>query len=136
MVTAIDSNILLDVMIGQHPQASIARDALRKAASEGPLLLSRVCYAELAGNFATAEDLDRVLADLGIVHSAINAQAAFLAGQFAQAYRLRGGSRTRILADFLIAAHAQLQADRLLTRDARFFGESFPALKGVAPDDL
>jgi hypothetical protein len=44
-------------------------------------------------------------------------------------YKLRGGTRTRILADFLLAARAQLDSDHLLTRDDRFFTDAFPNLK-------
>ncbi len=43
-------------------------------------------------------------------------------------YRQRGGKRTRILADFLISAHAQKQATRLLSRDRGFYRNLFPSL--------
>jgi predicted nucleic acid-binding protein len=66
----------------------------------------------------------------------LSADAAFLAGGFYHAYRLRGGTRARILADFIVAAQAQLGADRLLTTDKRFFGSSFPKLLSVSPADL
>jgi predicted nucleic acid-binding protein len=66
----------------------------------------------------------------------VDEETAFLAGKFFREYKLRGGTRDRILPDFLIAAHAQLYADRLLTRDHRFFTGSFQGLIAVAPQDL
>jgi hypothetical protein len=48
-------------------------------------------------------------------------------------YRRQGGSRSRILADFLMGAHAQTQANRLLSRDRGFYGKLFPSLQVVDP---
>jgi predicted nucleic acid-binding protein len=67
---------------------------------------------------------------------ALASDAAFLAGNFFRDYLKRGGARTRILADFIVAAQAQLPADRLLTNDKRFYGTSFPNLKAISPEDL
>jgi predicted nucleic acid-binding protein len=103
---------------------------------KGHVITSAVCYAEIAGKYLRAQDCAEVLAALSATVSPIDEEEAFLAGQFMREYKLRGGTRTRILADFLIAAHAQLRADRLLTRDDRFFSEAFPQLQAVAPEDL
>jgi predicted nucleic acid-binding protein len=56
----------------------------------------------------------------------------FAATSFA-AYAIRrrgsgGGSPKRLLADFVIASHALLKADRLMTRDADRYGQDFPSL--------
>ena len=43
--------------------------------------------------------------------------------------RQRGPGVRRILADFLIGAHAQVRAYRLLTMDERIYKAAFPTLK-------
>jgi predicted nucleic acid-binding protein len=43
--------------------------------------------------------------------------------------RSGGDSPKRLLVDFLIASHALLKADRLMTRDANRYGQDFPSLR-------
>jgi predicted nucleic acid-binding protein len=42
-----------------------------------------------------------------------------------------GGQPKRLLVDFLVGAHALLEADQLLTLDPARYGTSFPKLKLV-----
>ncbi|MGH9558014.1 MAG: type II toxin-antitoxin system VapC family toxin, partial [Bryobacteraceae bacterium] len=63
----------------------------------------------------------------------LNREVHFLASRAWRTYRKQGGQRTRILADFLIGAHAQAQATRLLSRDRGFYGKLFPSLDVFDP---
>jgi predicted nucleic acid-binding protein len=136
MITAVDANIILDTLVGSPQEVSLAHAALRVAQVSGATITSAVSYAEVAQRFQSKVKADDFFALLGCDIEPLEEEAAFLAGQFARQYRLRGGSRIRILPDFLIAAHAQLRADRILTRDKRFFRETFPKLKAVSPEDI
>jgi hypothetical protein len=49
---------------------------------------------------------------------------------YASRRRKSGGGQTkRLLADFVIASHALLKADRLMTRDASRYRQDFPNLR-------
>ncbi|MGH2387430.1 MAG: hypothetical protein ACRDIE_04440 [Chloroflexota bacterium] len=67
----------------------------------------------------------------------LRAAAAYRA--YADRRRVAGGDRPRrILADFVIGAHAELHADLLLTYNSDDFGRMFPDLEVIvppAPDD-
>jgi len=133
VITAVDSNVLLD-FLNRDPEFWVAsRNALRTCAKEGRLLACDVVWAEIAGCFPSISACRDTLRELEIEFSPIEAEAAFEAGLAWRAYRKRGGARTRVAADFLIGAHALVQADRLLTRDYGFYRSCFHRLPIVDP---
>ena len=66
MMTAVDTNILLDVLIPDAPFGAASQQSLDTALQQGTLVLSEVVYAELAAHFPTLEELERFLADTGM----------------------------------------------------------------------
>lgn len=54
--------------------------------------------------------------------------SALLAGEMFRVYLQRGGKRGRVVPDFLIAAHAQTHAQRLLARDRGYYRDYFKQL--------
>ena len=128
MTTAIDTNVLLDLFISSATHHERSRDALRNASLKGELIVSDIVYAEIVPHFGDRSPLDAALNELSIRLSPINRDIAWEAGLRWMRYRQAGGPRTRILADFLIGAHALVSADVFLTRDRGFFDTYFPDL--------
>src|SRR5215475_1673742 len=89
--------------------------------------------AELGIHFAAQAECYRFLDENQIRVEPLAREAHFLAGRLWRTYRQQGGKQTRILSDFFIAAHAQVQATRLLTRDRGFYRKQFPKLHIIEP---
>jgi predicted nucleic acid-binding protein len=133
VITAIDTSVLLDVLGPDPVFGARSAQALRDAIAQGSLIACEVVWAEVGGRFAQAGDATRVLERLTVAYSAIHATEALEAGRAWQTYRARGGTRERVIADFLVGAHATARADRLLTRDRGFFRTYFEDLAVVDP---
>ena len=128
MITAVDTNIVLDVLLQDEVYGPQSREWLRAAYGQGSIVVSDIVYAELAPAVEDRDMLDDSLRALDVEVSPIDAAIAWEAGVRWGRYRRAGGPRQRILADFLIGAHASAMADALLTRDQRFFSNYFPEL--------
>ena len=128
MVTAVDSSVLLDVLLNdpQHAPRSIA--ALRQAATEGSLIICETTLAEIVPTLSSA-DLPQFLSDWSLAFVPSSQASATLAGEMFRAYLTRGGKRGRVVPDFLIAAHAQTHGNRLLARDRGYYRDYFTQLK-------
>ena len=133
MITTIDTNILLDILVPNEQFCDGSVHSLETAASDGSLVICDLVYAELCIHFHTQGECDRFLQANEIRAEALSSEAHFLASRVWRAYRKQGGHRARILADFLIGAHAQVQASRLLSRDRGFYGKLFPKLSLIDP---
>ena len=133
MKTAVDTSVLLDVLAADPVFGEASRQALRRAFDAGALVACDVVWAEVRAVFGNDEAAARALAGVPIAFSAIEARAASRAGAAWGAYRRGGGPRDRVVADYLIGAHALEQADRLLTRDRGFHRSAFTSLAIVDP---
>lgn len=132
-MTLVDTNVLLDLLTNDAEWADWSQRQLEAAAVRGPLQINDVVYAELSVGFQRIEELDAVLAAAQIEMAPIPREALFLAGKVFQRYRAGGGSRTGVLPDFFIGAHAAVASLPLLTRDVRRYRTYFPTLTLVAP---
>ncbi len=135
MRTALDSNILSSLWSAERSAESI-RQKLVDARARGSIVLCAPVYVELAAHpLVTPGVVDRLLkeADITIefvLDEPVWRKAAERFADYAQRRQTSaGGLSKRLLADFLIAAHALLSADRLFTLDASRYQQDFPDLR-------
>jgi len=136
MTTAIDSNILVALWDADDTLHRSARQLLEEASETGQLVINGLVYAELLAAPGRSEEfLDRFCEETGIrIEWELKEQVCREAGNAYQKYAERrrkqgtNGPR-RILADFLIGAHALVSGYRLLTLDGRMYRASFPKLR-------
>jgi hypothetical protein len=133
MISAVDTNLLLDIFLPDERFADSSAKLLKRAYDEGALIICETVYAELVPQFRDRTKLDDTLAKLNASVSHSDRDVAFLAGQRWGQYRESGGRRKRIITDFLIGAHAAIKAQRFLTRDRGFYKSYFPEVQILAP---
>jgi predicted nucleic acid-binding protein len=133
VITAVDTSVLLDVFVADAKFGARSAEALRMALGQGGVIACEVVWAETAASFATAAEAKAALARVRVDPSPLGESASLAAGESWRAYRDAGGTRDRVVADFLIGAHALHHADCLLTRDRGFYRRYFDGLSIIDP---
>jgi predicted nucleic acid-binding protein len=137
-VIAIDSSVLID-LLGGDARADSAEDCLRTALDAGPVVVSDIAVSEVTAGLGHGSEMADAIDEMGIRFLALELRSAIRAGEMQRKYneRLRRAGQTpltrRTVADFLVGAHAMLQCDGLITRDAGFFRDYFKGLKVIVP---
>jgi predicted nucleic acid-binding protein len=153
LITAVDTNILLDILI---PDQTFQKESLLKletASSKGKIIICEIVFTELASQFANIRDLNNFLNHTCIEVIISNKETFFSASRIWRDYcskykkekfcpecgikiniRCPKCSKEfnrprRILNDFIIASHAKSFADVFLTRDLGFYRKYFSDLK-------
>ena len=141
MKSAVDTNVFVALFSGAEAASASAAAVLEEAHAAGPLTISPAVYAELVAG-REAGFVDEFLAKKGVdidwdLGREVWASAGERYGDYTRARRRQRGDAgpRRILADFLVGAHAMHLADALLTSDAGIFGTYFPELRIVSPQD-
>jgi predicted nucleic acid-binding protein len=97
------------------------------------LLANDVVFAEVSIGFLRMEDAEEVFTRAEAALAPMPRRALFRAGKAFHEYRRRGGTRTGVLPDFFIGAHAEAAGLRLLTRDGSRYRSYFPDVALIAP---
>jgi predicted nucleic acid-binding protein len=133
--TAIDSNVFSALWSNERSTPKLIAQ-LGEARSEGALLISPFVFAELhAYPGATVNFVREFIESTGVtidfeVKQRVWEETGKRFGRYAIRRRQSGGSiPKRLLADFLIGAHALVQADRLLTLDPQRYSQDFPEVQ-------
>jgi predicted nucleic acid-binding protein len=129
----VDTNVVIDVWQRQQEWWEWSVTQLRAQSVVHELTINPVIYAELSLNFESMETVDRELDALELTLRDPPRAALFLAGQAYREYRRAGGTRTGVLGDFFIGAHAAVLGCAILTRDAARYRRYFPTVELVTP---
>jgi predicted nucleic acid-binding protein len=135
MTTAIDTNVVIALWDKDPTLSLAAQNALEAAFNRGTLIAAAPVFAELIAAPGRSEVfVGSFFEETGIgVDWELPEQIWRLAGRAFQAYaerrrKQRDVGARRILADFVIGAHAAANGCRLLTLDDRLYRSSFPTL--------
>jgi predicted nucleic acid-binding protein len=133
VITALDTSVLLDIFTADPKHLDGSREALRDSIARGRIIACEVVWAEVGAFFPDPAAALAALETIGVDFSPSDVDTALAAGGAWDDYRRRGGSRKRVIADFLIGAHSMIRADRLLTRDRGFYRSYFSGLVVLDP---
>jgi len=152
MITAVDTNVLIDILNKDKRHFENSDSLLQKALKRGSLIINDVVYAELASQFDERKRLDEFLEDVGISLEPSTRKGLQEAGRAWRNYVAKRGRklecpscgaralvrcencshliapRQHIISDFLIGSHAMVLAGALLTRDRGYYRAYFKDL--------
>ena len=157
MIFAVDTNILLDILIPNTAHVESFISYLMSIGVDNELIISDVVYAELGSQFLSSRDLNSFLLNTSIRVVPSNENSLFEASTAWKKYSERKKDvidcpacgkrqkvtcdfckeiiayRQHILSDFLIGAHAKIHADKFITRDRGFYRTYFHDLNILTP---
>ncbi|MFO1191271.1 MAG: type II toxin-antitoxin system VapC family toxin [Rhodoferax sp.] len=129
----VDSNVLIDVISEDPVWCAWSLAQLRLARAQDKLTINPMVVAEIAVAYDSADALMSFLKPTGMGVSPLTTQAAFLASRASMRYRKTKGTKTGVLPDFFIGAHAEAEGWALLTRDPTRYRRYFPTVPLICP---
>jgi predicted nucleic acid-binding protein len=129
----VDTNVVVDILGNDPDWAAWSTAAFERAAASDTLAINDIVCAELSAGYGRAEELEADLARLALPLVRLPREALFLAGLAFRRYRALRGSKSNMLADFFIGAHAAVARSAVLTRDNRRIRTYFPTVSTISP---
>jgi len=130
----VDTNVLLDLVTNDPRWAGWSQEQLDFAAARDEVAINDIVYADLSTGYSRIEELDQLIRGTKLISAPIPRAALFLAGKAFRRYRSAGGTKTGVLPDFFLGAHAVVSQSALITRDTGRYRTYFPAITLIAPD--
>ena len=131
-VIAVDTSALLSIFKGEA-EGEAWLDLLQTLSQSKSLIISPIVLGEIRSFFPSDTTCMKAIQSLDLRVSDLDKDSSLLAGKIFRDYRAKGGPRSTILPDFLVAAHAVVQADALATFDRGYLRTYFPSMKLLKP---
>jgi predicted nucleic acid-binding protein len=132
-VILVDSSVVLDLVLNDPNWGTWSQAALDNAGADNQFVINDIIYAEVSIGYQSVAELDIAISALGLQIAPIPKEALFRAGKAFRKYKARAGTKTGVLPDFLIGAHAAVEGWPLLTRDPTRVRSHFPTVELIAP---
>jgi predicted nucleic acid-binding protein len=129
----VDSSVLIDVFVDDATWANWSVSQMRQQAQVHSLFINPIVYAEVSLVFDSISLFDRALSDLEVSLRELPRPSLFLAARAFVQYKKDGGTRSSVLPDFFIGAHAAVSDVPVLTRDPSRIRRHFPTVEIIAP---
>lgn len=129
----VDTSVLLDLITDDPQWADWSAGAIAAAAAREQLVINEVVYAELSVGYERVQELDDMMTTLGLSLVRTPVVALFLAGKAFRHYRRSSGTKTGVLPDFFVGAHAAVEDLALITRDVQNVRRYFPKVRLISP---
>jgi len=129
----VDTNVLLDVLNSHPVWLHWSASQMLHLGMTERLVINPIIYAEVSITFVTLAEVEESMDKMDLTLEDLPREVAFLAGKAFVQYRRNGGTRTNVLPDFFIGAHAAFLGCPLLTRDVRRYATYFPTVQLITP---
>ena len=130
MITFVDTSVLLAIDLGEV-DAMAWVEALAGCRGDGILCIGEVVAAEFFAVVQDEVEFQETLTDLGIEFRPSSLAASMVAGNTFRRYREQGGPREHLIPDFLVAAQAAVDGQRLAAKDRGYLRRYFPQVELV-----
>lgn len=133
MTTFVDTNIIVSLIKPEEEAHEWAKRAVEERKQHGPLVICDIVYSEFSVTMADVKEVNEIVHELALERLRFSDEVLFRAGQAFHAYKKRGGPKTNVLADYLIAAQAEVEGAPLLTNNAKDYRTPFPNVTIIEP---
>ncbi len=130
----IDTCVITDLADPESDWFEWSVSTLEQLDSLHTFIINPIIYAECSVGFTTIEEVEALFNHLGFAMKSLPKEALFLAGKVFLQYKKRKGTKTNVLPDFLIGAHAAVSGYRLITRDKGRFSSYYPHVELIMPE--
>jgi predicted nucleic acid-binding protein len=128
-----DTNVWIDLLKRDPVWLEWSVQQLLLAKKDNALAINAVIFAEMTPMFESLSDQRSFIKASGAQLVPLSDECAHLAGRAYAQYKVKGGNKSGVLADFFIGAQAQAEACALLTRDPGRYKTYFPRVRLICP---